>query len=386
MNLLNSLFYLHFLNDGIRTSIVTLLPFVAKDLHLSFTQVGFLGSSQGALAFILAIPAGFLSTRIGGFRLILFSLLVYSIGTLGISLAPNIYMLIVTFYLTAGGFGMFHTVGYTLTSRMSEKANIGKNLGNFTAVGDIGRIILPTIAISVISIFGWRPTYSSIALIGLFSFITIKLFARKNNVENLAIKIKETRFDWIKKAGSLLRQRNFLLVVSAGVIDGLAGNPISIFLPFLLLHKGIGVTLLGIFMGAYFLGSLIGKSVLGRSVDKFGNARTFVVAEILMAICLMILTFLQQMFPVLIIAFLLGAFTRGTTPVITTLFSEVVHADHYEKVFATAETFLGVASAFAPALMGIIADRLGIVYVFYVASFFAIIATIPVIILRRQKD
>lgn len=172
---------------------------MAKDLHLNFTQVGFLGSSQGALAFILAIPAGFISTRIGGYRLILLSLLVYSLGILGISFAHNIFILIITFYLTAGGFGMFHTVGYTLISRMSEKTNIGKNLGNFTAIGDIGRILMPAIAIFVVVLLEWRLTYLSIALVSLSIFIVIRLTSQKSRAENLRItsKVKESHFEWI---------------------------------------------------------------------------------------------------------------------------------------------------------------------------------------------
>ena len=92
-----------------------------------------------------------------------------------------------------------------------------------------------------------------------------------------------------------------------------------------------------------------------------------------------------NIFLLLVVAFLLGAFTRGTTPVITTLFSELSHRDHYEKVFAVGETFLGITSAFAPVLMGIIADKFGIVSVFYVASVLAIFAIIPVAILRKQS-
>lgn len=387
MNLLNSLLSLHFLNDGIRTAIISLLPFVAKDLHLNFAQVGFLGSSQGALAFILALPAGFISTRVGGYKLILLSLLVYSLGILGISLVPNFFMLIIAFYLTAGGFGMFHTVGYTLISRMSEKINIGKNLGNFTAIGDIGRILVPAIAISSVAFIGWRFTYLGMVMTGLFMFVFIRLTVQKSRAESLEIvpKVKENHYEWVKQMLLILRQKNFLLIALTGVIDGLASNPIYIFLPFLLLHKGVSATLLGIFMGIYFLGSLMGKSTLGRSVDKFGSIKVFIAAEILMSACLIVLTILQQIFPLLIIAFLLGAFTRGTTPVITTLFSKVAHADHYEKVFGISETFLGITSAFAPIIMGIIADKFGIVFVFYTASLLAIFAILPIIILRKQK-
>lgn len=384
MNLLQSLFSLHFLNDGVRTGIVTLLPFVAKDLHLNFTQVGFLGSSQGFLASILAIPAGLLATRIGGYKIILFSLFLYSLGTLGIGLSPNIFILIITFYLTAGGFGMFHVIGYTLISRMSEKTNIGKNLGNFTAIGDIGRIVLPSIAIFLIPLIGWRFTYISIGFLGLIMYGIFMISQKKNiMVSKTNLDKKETHFQWIKQAVLLLKNKKFVLISLASVIDALAGNPIYIFLPFLLLHKGISVAMLGIFIGIYFAGSWVGKSTLGRAVDKFGNAKVFVVAEIFMALCLIILIFSFQPILLLAIAFLLGIFTRGTTPVVTTLFSEVVHKDHYEKVFAVSDMFMGITAAFAPTFMGIVADKLGITFVFYTASVLAIFAAFPILILLK---
>ena len=54
---------------------LSLLPFIAKEFQLSFTQVGFLGSSLGTIAAIFAIPAGYLALRIGGFKVIFFALL-----------------------------------------------------------------------------------------------------------------------------------------------------------------------------------------------------------------------------------------------------------------------------------------------------------------------
>lgn len=382
---LYALFSLHFLNDGVRTGIVALLPFVSKDLHLNFTEVGFLGSSQGVLTSILAFPAGFLAGRIGGYKLILLSLLIYSIGTLGIGVSPNIVLLIITFYIAAAGFGMFHVVGFSLVSRISEKTNIGKNLGNFTAVGDIGRILIPTIAIFAIPIFGWRITYISTAILCLLVFGLLQIFRQRSKQIILQEhKAKETHHEWIKQVFFILKQKKLLLILTAGVMDGLAGSPIYIFLPFLLLHKGISIAMLGVFTGTYFAGSLFGKSVLGRGADKFGNAKVFVIAELLMALCLILLAFSQQIILLLSLAFVLGLFTRGTTPVVTTLFSEVTHSNHYEKVFAISEAFLGITAALAPTTMGIIADKGGITFVFYIAALLAFLASIPIVLLIKS--
>ena len=382
-----TLFLLHFFNDGIRTTLIAMLPFVAKDLHLTFTLVGFLGSSQGFLASIFSLPAGFLSGRLGGDRLMLFSLLLYSLGTLGIAASPHVSFLILTFYFTAAGFGMFHTIGYTLVSRISEKTRIGKNLGNFTAVGDMGRLVLPTIAMIAVPFLGWRLTLFFVAIAGIILYGILQAISRQKRaalLQNSPV-TNESHREWTAHILFLLKQKKLLLILAAGVIDGLAGNPIYIFLPFLLLQKGVSIAMLGVFTASYFTGSLFGKSMLGRCTDMFGNANVFVIAEIAMAACLLLLTFSQHFFLLLGIAFLLGIFTRGTSPVVTTLFSEITHANHYEKLFGVSETFLGITAAFAPTLMGIIADTLGITFVFYTAAILALLATIPIIILARTE-
>lgn len=383
---LYALFSLHFLNDGIRTGIITLLPFVSRDLHLSFTMVGFLGSSQGFLGAIMSLPAGFFAGRIGGYKLILLSLLAYSIGALGIGASPNLLILILTFYLTAIGFGTFHVVSFALVSRLSQKNNIGSNVGNFAALGDAGRVLIPSIALFAIPYFGWRFTYAGIAILGMLFFGVLMLVSQRKRFLSLQnFQTDETHVEWIKQVALLFKKKNLLLTVVAAVVDGLAGNPIYIFLPFLLLAKGVSVTMLGIFTGLYFAGSLSGKSVLGRGVDKFGNTRIFIAAELLMALLLISLASLSQIFLLLPLAYLLGLFARGTTPVITSFFSQVSHSDHYEKVFAISETFLSITATFSPIVMGIIADRSGITSVFYVAAFFAILACVPILFLNKAR-
>jgi len=48
------------LNDGVRTAVITLLPFMAKDISLSLAQVGFLGSSQPLIGALIALPTDLL--------------------------------------------------------------------------------------------------------------------------------------------------------------------------------------------------------------------------------------------------------------------------------------------------------------------------------------
>ena len=64
---IKELSFLHFLNDGVRSTFVVLLPFIAKDLSLNLSSVGFLGSAQPLFASILALPADLLLLNLAAF-------------------------------------------------------------------------------------------------------------------------------------------------------------------------------------------------------------------------------------------------------------------------------------------------------------------------------
>ncbi len=384
--ILTSLFFLHFLNDGVRTAFVSLLPFIAKDFHLSFTHVGFLGSSQGIVVSIFALPAGILASRIGGFKILLLSLLIYSIGAIGIGLAPNSIALMIIFYLAAAGFGMFHTIANSLVARSSYKTTLGRTMGNYGAISDLGRISLPAGALFLASLIGWRPAFFTLATIGFSTYIFFQWLLPLRNI-SLHKQRKEGREShkaWLIQLVFLIRQKQLFLVTLAATVDNFAAHSIYIFLPFLLLARGFTPATLSIFMASYFIGSFGGKTLLGRAVDLFGKAKVFIVAEILMAASLILLTLSHNFFLLLGMSCLLGWFTRGTTPIVGTLFAEITHEAHYEKVFAVGEIFLGLAGALSPIIMGILADRLGVVSVFYMAAFFAIVATIPIFLFLRS--
>ncbi len=135
----------------------------------------------------------------------------------------------------------------------------------------------------------------------------------------------------------------------------------------------------------FFAGSFLGKSALGRAVDKFGNLKVFIISEICMAATLIILTLVPNFLLILFLSLLLGLFTRGTTPVIQAMFSEVSHKMHYNKIFALSEMFIGIAAVITVILMGVIADRVGITAVFYSAAFLAALATIPAFMVSRNQ-
>lgn len=371
---------MHILNDGYYASFLLLLPFISKTLNLNLTQVGFLGGLVGIMGIILSIPAGHYAAKLGGMKLLNITVLLYSAGFLLVSFANSFLMLIPLFLLAAAGFGMFHPIAFGLIAKLSEKSKRGTQVGTFSALGDTGKIGITAGLTFIIAAIGWRETsflYGAVALLLLGTFLIIQK-------RRPAIHIVEKSKDL--KIKHLLQNRQFILASLAGCLDVFASASLFIFIPFLLLHKGISPAILGSLIGAYFVGNLLGKTVLGRLTDTHGYIKVFVLSEIFMAFFILLLAYTNGIVFIVIVSVILGALTKGTVPVSQAMITDAVeHHGNFEKSMGLHSMFANVALAVSPILLGFISTTFGITYAFVVSAGFALLATIPALILPHVK-
>ena len=383
---LKELLFLHFLNDGVRTTVIVLLPFIAKDLSLSLTQVGFLGSSQPLLAALFALPSGYITAKFGGFKAIFTLLVIYSVGVLGTAFSTNEITLFGMYLFTAIGFSMFHPVGFTLTAQTSEQKNVGRFMGDFSATGEIGRVALPPLALFFATIAGWRITLIVASVIGFSVFFAFLLKFPKNHMSESEDTTKmTTRRQFVKDIYYLFKNKKAFCISLSAIFDTAASSPQQVFLPFLLLAKGTSAANLAVAMGCFFVGSLVGKSILGRWADKFGNIKIFIFSEFCMAVILITLTQTASFIWLLLFCGLLGAFTKGTSPVVQVMFTELSDKIHYHKIFAFSELIIAVAAVLSVNLLGNLADHTDISVVFFAGAILAICASIPIFIYSNIK-
>lgn len=98
-----------------------------------------------------------------------------------------------------------------------------------------------------------------------------------------------------------------------------------------------------------------------------------------MAAILLLLVWTSPILLILFLTLFLGAFTRGTNPVVLSMLAGVTHEMHYNKVYAVSEIAIATASVITGIAAGFIADRLGIIPVFYLLSALAGLAIFPIL-------
>jgi MFS transporter, FSR family, fosmidomycin resistance protein len=130
----------HFVDDGFTDSIYLLLPFIAAEFNLSFSQVGLLkGVFSGSMS-LLQFPLSLLAERIG-------ELTVVGVGTFGLASGffllsraytlPGIFLSLVVAKGTAAG---QHGLSSSVLSKVFEVSGRRTAMGTYNFSGDIGKV------------------------------------------------------------------------------------------------------------------------------------------------------------------------------------------------------------------------------------------------------
>lgn len=376
-NRLTQIFTLHFFNDGFNASIILLLPFIKQSLNLSLTQIGILTSILSISGIILSLPAGYFGHKIGAIKILSLAILFYSIGFIAVGFSFSYLYLLMSFLIAAIGFGIFHPIAFSLVAKWAPMNKLGKAMGDFTAIGDVGRIALSSTVAFIIVAIGWQKTSIIYGIISLLSIFIIMFF--NNKEENVKTKKNKVEINYWQ----IIKNLKFILALLTTFFDNLASSALFIFIPFLFLQRNVNPSTLGIFTSAFLIGNLIGKTTLGRLADKYTNTKIFIIAEFFMAVFIVLLTLSYSQFLIIIVSIILGALTAGTIPVRSTMITEATqHHKEYEKVFGIGSFVANIATSLAPIILGFVADKFGIVNSFYIASLFAILAIIPALMYK----
>lgn len=373
---------LHLFNDGYLAAMPLVLPFAAEEFSIPLSMIGLLGSLLSFSGIILALPAGAAAARFGAVRLLSFAVLCYSIGFLLLGTAGGIAAIFAAFILGSIAFGIFHPIAFSAVAKESSSSQLGRNMGIFAATGDIGRIAFAAAVTFIIGLTSWRFTSFLYGIAALFLFLFCFIYALRRNDGN-----KETASKSKKKLDySILKKKAFGLSNAASFLDSFANASLFIFIPFLLTFRGIDAAFIGVFTSVFFVGNLLGKVIMGRLTDRVKEEYLFIGCECCIFIALIILALSPSAVIISILALILGFFTKGTVPIVSTMIAQSVGETEYEAAYSVNSLSTSIANTLAPLFFGLLADILGVQAIFFACGIAALLAAIPAIVLVKTKN
>ena len=373
----------HVIVDGLYDSVPILLSFMIVAFGAQEKDAGVILSVAALLGTLAGLGTKGCSQRFGFLRTLCLISGTSGVGSVANTVSQNIWFSGFFFIIALLGYGVFHNAAFSYLTVRTERPMLGKVLGDFTAIGDIGRIPITAFAgflaaWSFAGIPGWRivcALFGSIACCIALYFLLIWLRNGDAGVERC-----EERPQSLLPALSLLRDRHTASTVAANILDGFSGDQIFAFLPFLLFAKGMDPKVIGSFALAFTVGCFAGKMACGRLVGIFGSRKVFITSKLIMSVLLMVLVTAQGLPVVIAASILLGIVTKGTVPVLQTLLVEpVTDPQAYDDLFAVNTFARGSTNILTPLLFGGIASAFSAEYIYVLMAIVSVFAVAPVL-------
>ena len=380
----------HIINDGLYDSVPILLAFIFLAYGAGEREVGFVTSFAAAISAVCSLSTVWISRNLRMAHIFALLSTLYGMGFLANSAAQGVLFSGLFFVLALCGHGLFHTIAFSYISAHTERQVLGKAMSDFTAIGDIGRIPLVSFAgfaaaFSIWDIPGWRFVCFSYGAAAILA--AIWLLASARNFPDRPENSETSKAAQARRLPpfALLRDKDVALSMLSSALNAFSSDRVFTFLPFLLFAKGIEPERLGSFALGFILGSCLGKMACGRLVDRFGTRQVFLASTLLMAALLLLLTAAEHFFLIVATSLILGIVTRGAVPAVQTIITEPESARHnYAGIFSMNNFFRGSINVLTPLLFGFVGATFDIHWGFCLMAGGALLAAIPVLLMRQR--
>lgn len=348
----------HFLDDGFTDSIYILLPFIAVELSLSFSQVGLLKGIFSGSTGLFQFPLSLLGERVG-------ELIVIVLGTFGLTggflILSRVYhftaILCSLIFAKISGAGQ-HGLSSSVLSRVFEVSGRRAAMGTYNFSGDLGKVCIPFILTLMINQWGWRQAllFLSTGGMALGVFLYFLVSGQKNHSPSFQ---SHQRILSETKGWGIKNLKKFSALLTIGIIDISARNALLTFLPFLLLKKGVPVTQVGFALTLLFVGGAVGKFTCGVLAEWFGIIPMVVGTEVLTIAGILSLIGLPSSWIWFVLP-LVGIVLNGTSSVLYATVAEMISPSSRSRGYGFYYALTLGSGALSPLAFGFLTDSMGL--------------------------
>lgn len=349
----------HFIDDGFTDSVYLLLPFIAAELNLSFSQVGLLkGVFSGAMS-LFQIPLSLLGEKIGELAIIAAGTFGLASGFLFLSRAYTFSAICLSLIFAKGTAAGQHGLGSSVLSRVFEVSGRRAAMGTYNFSGDMGKVCIPFVLAVMINLWGWRQAVFILSIgggvvAGAFLYTLTKRKRDQPSFPQLHEKLALEGSGW-----GIRNRKSFSALLTIGIIDIMTRNALLTFLPFLFLQKGIPVGKVGFALTLLFAGGAVGKFACGVLAEWFGIIPMVVGTEILTVAGILSLTWSPASVIWLVLP-LVGVVLNGTSSVLYATVAEIIPPETRSRGYSFYYAVTLGSGAISPVVYGLLTDSLGL--------------------------
>lgn len=366
----------HGISHWYPSTLFIVLPYLAKDLGLTYSQVGVLMGWNYFTSFFVNMPGGIIVDMVGKTGLLLgVALALTGLPYLFLGFSPSyvVAMIVVTF--VGIGSNIWHPAALSfLAKRFPERKGfaiavhaMGANLGDTLAPIAVG-VALTYMTWRHVLIFNFFPGV-------LLGFVLWRLLAKAGTIR-AETKGKDLSLQeyWLA-VKTMGRNRSIRLLCILSGLRSMTQAGLFTFLPLYLANElKYSPALVGTYITVVQAAGIFGSPISGIISDKKGRRPVLTAGLLITSLLLVALVLLKLKFLFIGVLAFLGFFLFALRPVI---FAWTMDLAPKNVAGTTVSALFGIQSlfsGFSPAICGFIADRYGILSSFYFLAFTVFVA------------
>jgi FSR family fosmidomycin resistance protein-like MFS transporter len=374
-NVLGAISFSHFLNDMMQSLIISIYPLLKGEFRLSFVQIGAITLTYQVCASLLQPVIGIYTDKHPKPYSLSVGMCFTLVGMVTLAFAPNYPSVLAAAALIGAGSSIFHPESSRI-ARLASGGRHGLAQSIFQVGGNAGSAMGPLLAAWIIIPLG----QASLAWFAIAALIAIAVLARvgtwyKQHIERsraaapraaAAINLSRRRVAWSVFILVVLIFSKFFYTAS-----------ISSYYAFFLIEKfHVSVRSAQVHLFVFLLAMALGTLFGGPLGDRIGRKRVIWVSILGIAPFTLILPYVDLVW-VGVLTFIIGLILSSAFSAIVVFAQELMPGN----VGAVSGMFFGFAfgiGGIGAAVLGGIADRHGIEYVYQICAYLPLLGLVTV--------
>lgn len=344
-----------------------ILSLFAEEIGATGVWIGYAVSGYWISRVVLEIPSGYVSSKFGYYKPMVFGLALTVMGNIMLVFVNNPVHLV--FVRAVNGFGapFFFAVSMTFIVNMFGAEKRGTAMGVFQGIEFIGTIIGSAVSGKLVQELGWQGGFM-VAL--ALSVAALLLFVVPPYIRREIVRGPTSKPLTMREIFGVLKNKTLLIIAAATLAEFIMTNGLIMTIVPLFTRGTLGFSLadVGYVMGARSLGFVVAMFTMGSISDRIGRRPVLMFGLTATAIMVVVMSFFYTFFTLAAVICVIG-FTSGAIWIVGPVISaEAVDPSQRGAAIGAYRTFFDLGSVIGPILMTAVMSGYGVKYCFYIAS------------------
>jgi len=359
----------HAMTHAYTAALYLLLPFMAKDLGLTYSQIGFLLAVRQFMSTAVNLPAGIIVDTLGRRNMFMaVSLLGMAVPYLAISATSSFWTLAVCMALLGVASFLWHPAAITSISEMYP-ASRGYGLAIHELGANLGDTLTPLLTGVLLGYLTWRQIMSATVAIGVvLGVIALQMVIRVRRRVGPPVKTPAPA-GYLAGLRTLLRNTNLMILALVSGIRSFTQQGLQSFLPLYLVNDlKISAAMVGFYIAVVQVSGMVATPIAGTLSDRIGPKRVATAGMLMTSLAVAAFAALDLGSAFVGALALVGFFIYSMRPAIFRWAIGVVPRQYEGTTVGTLFTTQALFSTLMPLIGGVMADRVGLIAVFYLIA------------------